>query len=114
MDRPRRSMDNPIRRQRALGACHASLRCPVIADAHDPAAHERAPVAERKARNDATWLEAAMTLVDVLVASPEEAVDGVAEFWYGQELVGITVIHDGRLHLRIDPRTDGAPWLIDT
>jgi hypothetical protein len=26
---------------------------------------------------------------------------------------GLTVLHDGRLHLRIDPRRDGAPWLAD-
>ena len=24
------------------------------------------------------------------------------------------VVHEGRLHLRIDPRADGAPWLADT
>jgi hypothetical protein len=28
--------------------------------------------------------------------------------------MGVTVLHEGRLHLRIDPRTDGAPWLADT
>ena len=26
---------------------------------------------------------------------------------------GETVLHEGRLHLRIDPRADGAPWLAD-
>ena len=26
----------------------------------------------------------------------------------------MTVMHEGRLHLRIDPRTDGMPWLADT
>ena len=25
----------------------------------------------------------------------------------------VTVLHEGRLHLRIDPRADGAPWLAD-
>jgi len=25
----------------------------------------------------------------------------------------VTVLHDGRLHLRIDPRPDGTPWLAD-
>jgi hypothetical protein len=24
-----------------------------------------------------------------------------------------TVLHQGRLHLRIDPRADGMPWLAD-
>jgi hypothetical protein len=27
-------------------------------------------------------------------------------------MIGITVVHDGRLHLRIDPRPQ--PWLADT
>ena len=26
---------------------------------------------------------------------------------------GFTVLHEGRLHLRIDPRADGSPWLAD-
>jgi hypothetical protein len=25
----------------------------------------------------------------------------------------VTVLHEGRLHLRIDPRPDGGPWLAD-
>ena len=25
--------------------------------------------------------------------------------------MGVTVLHEGRLHLRIDPRADGMPWL---
>jgi hypothetical protein len=28
--------------------------------------------------------------------------------------MGTTVLHDGRLHLRIDARADGSPWLVDT
>ena len=28
--------------------------------------------------------------------------------------MGFTVLHEGRLHLRIDPRADGLPWLADT
>lgn len=55
-----------------------------------------------------------MTQMKVLVASPEEADDGIAELWYGPDLLGITVIHEGQLHLRIDPRHDGLPWLIET
>jgi hypothetical protein len=27
--------------------------------------------------------------------------------------VAITVLHEGTLHLRIDPRRDGEPWLLD-
>jgi hypothetical protein len=54
-----------------------------------------------------------MPPVHVVVASPEEAEDGVAELWSGRDLVAITVLHEGRLHLRIDPRRDGEPWLIE-
>ena len=25
----------------------------------------------------------------------------------------MTVFHEGRIHLRVDPRRDGEPWLID-
>ena len=55
-----------------------------------------------------------MPPVRVIVASPEEAMDGNAEFWIGGEMMAITVLYDGRLHLRIDPRRDGEPWLIET
>jgi hypothetical protein len=27
--------------------------------------------------------------------------------------MGVTVLHEGRLQLRIDPRPDGLPWLAD-
>jgi hypothetical protein len=55
-----------------------------------------------------------MTEINVIVAGPEEAYDNEAEFWSGNELMGVTVLHQGRLHLRIEPRADGAPWLADT
>ena len=29
-------------------------------------------------------------------------------------MMGFTVLHEGRLHLRIDPRGDGLPSLADT
>ncbi len=54
-----------------------------------------------------------MPPVHVSVVSPEEAYNGNAEFWCGRELIAITVVHEGRLHLRIDPRRDGGPWLIE-
>jgi hypothetical protein len=54
-----------------------------------------------------------MTEVKVIVTGPEEAYDNEAEFWCANELMGVTVLHDGRLHLRIDPRADGMPWLAD-
>jgi hypothetical protein len=55
-----------------------------------------------------------MPLVHLVVASAEEAADGNAEFWCGPELLAVTVLHEGRLHLRVDPRRDGEPWLIDS
>jgi hypothetical protein len=54
-----------------------------------------------------------MTEIHVIVTGPEEAYDYEAEFWCANEQIGETVLHEGRLHLRIDPRPDGAPWLAD-
>jgi hypothetical protein len=54
-----------------------------------------------------------MTEVKVIVTGPEEAYDYEAEIWCANELMGVTVLHEGRLHLRIDPRADGRPWLAD-
>ena len=54
-----------------------------------------------------------MTEIHVIVTGPEEAYDNEAEFWHANELMGVTVLHEGRLHLRIDPRSDGSPWLAD-
>jgi hypothetical protein len=54
-----------------------------------------------------------MTEINVIVTGPEEAYQYEAEFWHRNELIGITVLHEGRLHLRIDPRPDGSPWLAD-
>jgi hypothetical protein len=55
-----------------------------------------------------------MTEVHVIVTGAEEAYDYAAEFWLANELMGVTVLHEGRLQLRIDPRADGMPWLVDT
>ena len=54
-----------------------------------------------------------MNEINVIVTGPEEAYDNEAEFWCANELMGVTVLHEGRLHLRIDPRPDGSPWLAD-
>ena len=54
-----------------------------------------------------------MNAITVVVTGPEEAYNNEAEFWCAHELMGFTVLHEGRLHLRIDPRADGAPWLAD-
>jgi hypothetical protein len=42
----------------------------------------------------------------VIVVSPEEASDGVAEFWAGNRLIGVTCLEEGDLILRIGPSTD--------
>ena len=55
-----------------------------------------------------------MSQVSVIVVSPEEAYDGIAEFWCGAELMGVTILSEGELQLRIDSRADGRPWLVDT
>ena len=51
--------------------------------------------------------------IHVIVTGPEEAYDYEAEFWCANEVFAVTVLHEGRVHLRIDPRTDGSPWLAD-
>jgi hypothetical protein len=39
--------------------------------------------------------------------------DSSAELWVGDELMAIAFLYDGRMHLRIPPRPDGEPWLIE-
>ena len=55
-----------------------------------------------------------MNTISVIVTGPEEAYNNEAEFWCERRLMGVTMLHDGRLHLRIEPRADGTPWLVDT
>ena len=55
-----------------------------------------------------------MNAIEVIVTGPEEAYNDEAEFWCGRQMMGVTVLHEGRLHLRIDARTDGSSWLVDT
>jgi len=55
-----------------------------------------------------------MTLIRLVLTGPEEAYDNHVELWSGHDQLGVTVLHEGRLHLRIDPRPDGQPWLLDT
>jgi hypothetical protein len=54
-----------------------------------------------------------MTEIKAIVTGPEEAYNNEAEFWCANELMAVTVLREGRLHLRIDPRADGSPWLAD-
>ena len=49
----------------------------------------------------------------VTVAGPEAPAEGTAELWCGDDLLAVTFLYDGRLHLRIEPRADGQQWLID-
>jgi hypothetical protein len=55
-----------------------------------------------------------MPPIHVKVAGSEGASDLDAEFWVGDELMAVVFRYDGRLHLRIKPRPDGEPWLIET
>jgi hypothetical protein len=55
-----------------------------------------------------------MNTIEVVVTGAEEAYNNEAEFWCGRDQLGFTLLHDGRLHLRIDARADGLPWLVDT
>jgi hypothetical protein len=55
-----------------------------------------------------------MPPVQVIAARPDAAADVNAELWVGGDLMAVTVLYDGRLHLRIAPRPDGEPWLIET
>ena len=54
-----------------------------------------------------------MPPVRVVLPSPESASDPSAELWLGGELMAVAFRYDGRLHLRIKPRPDGEPWLIE-
>lgn len=54
-----------------------------------------------------------MNRVSIVSASTEEAFDGMTELWCEGEMLAISMIVGGRLCLRVDPRRDGQPWLID-
>ena len=54
-----------------------------------------------------------MSTIRVVIAGPEEAYEYGAEFWCSNQLMAVTVLHEGRVHLRIDPRADGEPWFAD-
>ena len=44
--------------------------------------------------------------IRVSIVSPEAADHGVAELWVADELIGYTILDDGDLMLRIEPRRD--------
>jgi hypothetical protein len=51
--------------------------------------------------------------IEVLVASLEEAEAGIAELWIGGTQFGHTLLREGELVLRIEPRSDGQAWEVD-
>jgi hypothetical protein len=51
--------------------------------------------------------------IEVLVASLEEAEAGIAEFWIDRTQFGHTLLREGELVLRIEPRSDGEAWEVD-
>ena len=54
-----------------------------------------------------------MPPVRVIATPSDSATDPAAEFWVGDDRMAGTVVYDGRLHLRIEPRPDGEPWMIE-
>ena len=54
-----------------------------------------------------------MPPVRVIVDAREAAADPIAELWVGDERLAETILYDGRLHLRLEPRADGGSWLIE-
>jgi hypothetical protein len=56
----------------------------------------------------------AAAYIHVTVVSAEEAYNGNAELWCGDELMAMTILDEGQLRLRIEARADGSPWVVDT
>ena len=54
-----------------------------------------------------------MPPVRVIVPTPEAAAEPRAEFWVSDELMAVSVLYDGRMHVRIQPRSDGKPWVVE-
>jgi hypothetical protein len=50
--------------------------------------------------------------LEVLVVSPEEAANGIAELWCGGTLFAVTQLKAGEVVMRIDPRPDGEPVVV--
>ena len=44
----------------------------------------------------------------MIVVSPEKAYDGIASFWCGAGSMGVTILSEGELQVRIDSRADGS------
>jgi hypothetical protein len=50
--------------------------------------------------------------IKVITTSAEEAEHGVAELWAGGEQIAYTLLDEGELTLRIEPRHGGGPVVI--
>jgi hypothetical protein len=49
-----------------------------------------------------------MPPVRVTATRPEEAAEPTAELWVGDDLLAVTFLYDGRLHLRVAARPHGV------
>ena len=50
--------------------------------------------------------------IKVITISAEEAEHGVAELWADGQQIAYTLLDDGELKLRFEPRHDGTPVVI--
>jgi hypothetical protein len=50
--------------------------------------------------------------IKVMTISAEEAEHGVAELWAGGQQIAYTLLDDGELKLRFEPRHDGTPVVV--
>jgi hypothetical protein len=50
--------------------------------------------------------------IKVITISAEEAEHGVAELWADGQQIAYTLLDDGELKLRFEPRRDGTPVVI--
>jgi hypothetical protein len=85
-------------------ACHRTTGHPVN-EVSNPLKDDRKALHEDRG--------SVMPPVRVIVAGAEAAAAGKAELWCGDDLLALTFLYDGRLHLRLEPRADGQPWLIE-
>jgi hypothetical protein len=50
--------------------------------------------------------------IRVSIVSPEALDHGIAELWAARELIGYTILEDGDLMLRVEPRRDRSAVVI--
>lgn len=54
-----------------------------------------------------------MPPIQVTVNATGEASEPTAELWVGGERMAVAFLYDARLHVRLAPRSDGEPWLLE-